>query len=69
MAAFRRRKLVSQQIIEKELENGGLIVSGKFAHPSQILPTVRYWVPHVRIISPEDWQADMVQGLQTYLDA
>ena len=36
---FRRRKLVAQQVIEKELENGGLIVSGKFAHPDQILPS------------------------------
>lgn len=66
---FRRRKLISQQVIEKELENGGLIVSGKFAHPNQILPIVRYWIPHVRIISPEGWQAGLQQGLQAYLDA
>ena len=64
---FRRRKLIAQQVIEKELENGGLIISGKFAHPNQILPIVRYWIPHVRIISPEDWQTDMQQGLQVYL--
>lgn len=66
---FRRRKLIAQQVIEKELENGGLIVSGKFAHPNQILPIVRYWIPNVRIISPEGWQADLEQGLQAYLDA
>ncbi len=66
---FRRRKLISQQVIEKELENGGLIVSGKFAHPNQILPIVRYWIPHVRIISPEGWQVNLQQGLQDYLDA
>lgn len=66
---FRRRKLIAQQVIEKELENGGLIVSGKFAHPNQILPIARYWIPHVRIISPESWQAELQQGLQTYLDA
>ncbi len=66
---FRRRRLIAQQVIEKELENGGLIVSGKFAHPNQILPIARYWIPHVRIISPESWQAELQQGLQTYLDA
>lgn len=65
---FQRRKLISHQVIEKELENGGLIVSGKFAHPNQILPIVRYWIPHVRIISPEAWQAELQQGLQSYLD-
>ncbi|WP_306603358.1 YafY family protein [Azonexus sp.] len=63
---FRRRKLVAQQVIEKELENGGLIVSGKFAHPAQILPIVRYWIPHVRIVSPEDWQGEMERQLQAY---
>ena len=66
---FRRRKLIAQQVIEKELENGGLIISGKFAHPNQILPIVRYWIPHARIISPESWQAELLQGLQAYLDA
>ena len=48
-----RRKLIGSQTIESELEDGGLIVSGKVAHPNQILPIVRYWLPNVRIISPE----------------
>lgn len=65
---FRRRKLIAQQVIEKELESGGLIISGRFAHPDQILPIVRYWIPHVRIVSPEGWQADLEQGLRTYLN-
>ncbi len=64
---FRRRKLIAGQVIEKELENGDIIASGKFAHPNQILPIVRYWIPHVRIISPESWQAEMEDGLATYL--
>ncbi len=66
---FRRRKLIARQVIEKELEDGGLIISGKFAHPDQILPIVRYWIPHVRIISPEDWQTRMEQDLRAFLEA
>jgi predicted DNA-binding transcriptional regulator YafY len=65
---FKRRKLLAQQVIEKELEDGGLLVSGKFAHPNQILPTVRYWLPHVRIVSPEGWQEEMEAGLKAYLE-
>lgn len=64
---FRRRKLVAQQVIEKELEDGGLLVSGKFAHANQILPIVRYWIPHVRIVSPESWQGLLEDGLRNYL--
>lgn len=64
---FERRKLVGGQVIEKNLEDGGLIVSAQVAHPNQILPIVRYWIPHVRIISPEGLQGEMERGLSMYL--
>lgn len=65
---FKRRKLVANQVIEKELEDGGLLVSSKVAHINQILPTVRYWIPHVRIISPEGLQATLEKELLQYLE-
>lgn len=64
---FQRRKLVSNQSIIKNLETGGMIVSAKVAHANQILPIVRQWIPHIRIISPEGMQAEMEQGLREYL--
>ena len=66
-AYFRRRKLVANQVIEKELEDGGLLPSAKVVHVNQILPIVRYWIPHARIISPETLQADMERELAGYL--
>lgn len=66
---FRRRKLIAGQLLEKELEDGGIIVSGKVAHPNQILPIVRYWIPNVRIISPEGLQAEVDAQLALYLEA
>lgn len=35
---FKRRRLIANQVIEKELEDGGLIVSAKVGHANQILP-------------------------------
>lgn len=64
---FQRRKIISQQKIEKVLEDGGLIVSGRFAHPNQILPSIRYWIPHVRIVSPVAWQEELDKSLKHYL--
>lgn len=64
---FKRRRLIANQLIEKELEDGGLIVSAKVGHPNQILPIVRYWIPHIRIISPETLQVEMEIGLAEYL--
>jgi predicted DNA-binding transcriptional regulator YafY len=64
---FKRRKLVANQVIEKALEDGGLIVSTKVAHINQILPTVRQWIPHIRIISPEGLQGEMERDIKIYL--
>ncbi len=66
---FRRRKLIAGQVIEKELADGGILVSGKVAHPDQIRPIVRYWIPNVRIISPEGLQAEVDAQLTNYLEA
>lgn len=65
---FKRRKLIANQVIEKELEDGGLIVSAKVGHPNQVMPIVRYWIPHIRVISPEGLQREMESELQCYLD-
>ena len=65
---FKRRKLIANQVIEKELEDGGLIVSAKVGHANQVLPIVRYWIPHIRIISPEGLQAELEHELARYLD-
>lgn len=64
---FQRRKLISGQKTIKELEGGGLIVSGLIAHPDQILPIVRYWIPSVRVISPEGLQTELDNQLRAYL--
>ena len=64
---FKRSPLVAHQVIDKELADGGLIVSSKVAHINQILPTVRQWIPHVRIISPPGLQAEMEREIRTYL--
>ena len=66
---FKRRKLIANQVIEKELEDGGLIVSAKVGHPNQVLPIVRYWVPHLRIISPEGLQAELERELARYVES
>lgn len=64
---FKRRKLIANQVIEKELADGGLLLSAKVGHPNQVLPIIRYWLPHIRVISPEPWQRELEQGMADYL--
>jgi predicted DNA-binding transcriptional regulator YafY len=66
---FKRRKLIANQVIEKELEDGGLLVSAKVGHLNQVLPIVRYWIPHLRMISPEGLQAELERELVGYVES
>lgn len=65
---FKRRKLIGNQVLEKELADGSVIISAKVSHDNQILPIVRYWLPNLSIISPESLQSELEQGLSAYLD-
>lgn len=65
---FIRRKILPNQTIVKELEEGGLLVSAKVAFDEEILRLVRYWIPHVKIISPEYLQENLEESLKKYLN-
>ena len=64
---FQRRQLVPMQEITQGIASGSLTVTSTVGHPNQILPIVRYWIPHVRILSPEKWQSDLEDDLKAYL--
>lgn len=64
---FQRRKLLPLQVIDKELENGGLIVSSRISDENQILPLVRYWIPHVRILEPGWLREQLEREVKSYL--
>jgi predicted DNA-binding transcriptional regulator YafY len=66
---FRRRKLIANQVIDKELADGGLIVSAKVGHANQVLPIVRYWIPHLRVIAPEEMATRLEQNLLDFIKA
>lgn len=64
---FKRRQLIANQVIERELEDGSLIVSAKVGHAQQVVPIVRYWIPHLRITDPVGMQHELEAGLKRYL--
>lgn len=64
---FTRRRVLPNQSIVKVLDDGALLVSSTVGHINEILPKVRYWIPHVRVISPAEIQRDLEAELRTYL--
>ena len=65
---FMQRQLFPEQELVKTLEDGGILVSSKISHAMQLLPLVRYWIPHVEIISPKHLQDELESGLKGYLE-
>lgn len=66
---FKRRRLIANQVVEDEWEDGSLVLSAEVGHPNQILPIVRYWVPHIRFLEPTKMQEKLETGLREYLGA
>lgn len=64
---FRRRSLLPNQVIEGETVGGGVLVSTTVVHSDEVLPIIRYWIPHVRIVEPLQYQQLLEQGLADYL--
>ncbi|MFW2082332.1 helix-turn-helix transcriptional regulator [Acinetobacter guillouiae] len=65
---FKQRLLLPEQNILKILDDGGLLISSRITHKTQLLPLVRYWIPHLKIVNPEGLQDEMENELREYLD-
>ncbi len=64
---FSRRAILPNQVIIKTLEDGGLLVSSKVSFDEEILKLVRYWIPNVKIVSPNFLQDTLEESLRNYL--
>lgn len=64
---FRRRNLLPNQLIEKDIGGGDILISTTVVHSDEVLPIIRYWIPHIRIMEPPEYQELLERGLADYL--
>ena len=64
---FLRRKLLPYQTVIKQ-DAQKLTLSAKISYDEEILKLVRYWIPHVKIISPTYLQEKLNEELMQYLN-
>jgi len=62
---LRRAILPNQKILEQN--NDFLIISTKVSYEDEIMSTVKYWLPYVRILEPVHLQMKLVNLLKSYL--
>lgn len=60
---FKRRALLPNQQILHELEDGGLLLSSRIQHPTQIVPLIKYWIPHMEVVSPPSIKKQVLSDL------
>ena len=60
---FSRRPLLPRQHHRTD-DDGSLLVTTHINHAQQLLPVVRYWLPHVRIVQPQALHDELLQGLR-----
>jgi len=65
---FKRRQLIPEQDITKTCDDGSLIVTTMIADDKQILPIIKYWMPHVKIISPSNLDERLRIDVKRYLN-
>ncbi len=63
---LRRSVLPQQQLIEHQAD-GSLLLRCQLNHPNQLLPIIRYWIPHVRILEPAWLRQRLRDELTDYL--
>ena len=66
---FKQRSILPEQQIVKELNEGGLLVSSKINHDMQLLPLIRFWIPHLKIVNPKGLQEELEKGLKEYISS
>lgn len=64
---FLRRKLLPYQTIIEKREDG-LVLSAKVSYENEILKIVRYWIPHIKIVSPDYLNEKLKQELAEYMN-
>ncbi len=65
---FRQRSLLPHQQIVKEMDHGGLLISSQYVSSLQLLSLIRYWMPHIHVVSPESLQSELMDGLKAYIN-
>lgn len=64
---FLRRQLLIEQEVREKLDDGGLILATKVSHNKEILPIVQYWIPHIKILSPQRLQTALEEEIKAWL--
>ncbi len=65
---FKRKPISKTQITESLHEDGSMIVSVEITDDMEIIPLVKYWIPHIRVLESTGIQEAIRKDLEEYLE-
>jgi hypothetical protein len=67
-AKFFKRRPLPTQTVESLNTDGTMEFTVKITHEMEILPIIKYWIPHLFVIEPEWVQEIVEEGLKVYTE-
>ena len=64
---FKRRRMYPTQEIREENPDGSLIVSFKVGHYDAVRHILKAWLPHVIILSPDEFRKDLLTDMKDWV--
>jgi len=64
---FRRKPISRTQRVEEIRSDGSMVVSVEITDDMEIIPFVKYWIPHISVVAPENIDTLIREDLETYL--
>lgn len=64
---FKRRPLPTQKVLNVH-QGSSMELSATITYEMEIIPIVKYWIPHLRVVEPEWLREEIDEELATYLN-
>ena len=64
---FIRKPISKSQIIESPHEDGSMVVSVEITDDREIIPFVKYWIPHIKVLEPMRIKDAIANDLKLYI--
>ncbi len=64
---FKRKPISKSQITESVYEDGSMDISVEISNDMEIIPLVKYWIPHIKVLEPISVKEAIELDLKAYM--
>ena len=64
---FQRKPISKTQKVESLYEDGSMDVSVEITNDMEIIPVIKYWIPHIKVLEPQSIKEAIEEDLKDYI--